>query len=573
MKKFIFKLFFIIYLSVFFVLIFLSILSSVFSSNNITIFFAVHPFNICEKFPVFWNITKKVYVFLCVFSCLIISNSLFSILFFFLDNKFLNTKKAIPENDKTDYLKNNDFSVYVGKNSNNSSIYIPISGLYQNVLITGSIGSGKTSSLLYPLTKQLLCMNFLNKYNCAFLILDVKGNYHKFVKKICEDCFHLNDLIIISLENNITYNPLDKPNLKPHVLANRLKNILLLFSPQQTESYWIDKAEQILTEAIKLCRIYNDGYVTFIELHKLIFSKDYYEEKIKCLKERFLKKQLTDEDISALLSCMNFFKDEFYALDDRTQSILKSEISRITNIFISDDDARRTFCPDRENISFPGFEYILKNHKIVVLDMNLSEYTSLSKIIAAYLKIDFQAEILIQLSKDEPAFPSCFICDEYHEYVTQNDSAFFAQSREAKSINIVATQSYSSLLSTIHNDVITKVLIQNLINKFWFRTDDSFTIEEIIKQTGKEEKEVFSKTISENARTTSYNFLFNSFLSQDSNISESFNTSTQKDFIFDTNFFSRELATFNCLAFISNGNSILPLQKLTLTPYFLKERS
>ena len=237
-------------------------------------------------------------------------------------------------------------------------------------------------------------------------------------------------------------------------------------------------------------------------------------------------------------------------MDDRTQSILKSEISRITNVFVSDEDAKRTFCPNRENISFPGFEYVLKHQKIVVLDMNMSEYSNLSKIIAAYLKIDFQSEILSQLSKDEPILPSCFICDEYHEYVTQNDSAFFAQSREAKSINIVATQSYSSLLSTIHNDTITRVLIQNLVNKFWFRTDDSFTIEEAIKQTGKEEKEVLSKSIS-----------------------ESFNTSIQKDFIYDSNFFSRELDTFNCLAFISSGTFIFPLEKLTLIPYFLKERS
>ena len=200
--------------------------------------------------------------------------------------------------------------------------------------------------------------------------------------------------------------------------------------------------------------------------------------------------------------------------------------------------------------------------------MNLAEYSSLSKIIAAYLKIDFQSEILMQLSKTGETYPSCFICDEYHEYVTANDSSFFAQSREAKSINIVATQSYSSLLSAIKDQTNTKVLIQNLVNKLWFRTDDSFTIEEILKQTGKEEKEIKSRTISENARQTNYSFLFNSFFSKDSNISESLNTSIQKDFIFDTNYFSRELETFTCLAFISTGSLIRPLEKLWLTPYF-----
>lgn len=571
MKHFIIKYFFIAYFSIIFSIIFLILLSPVFDANEIIIFFALHPFNICERFPVFWTYLKKVYVIVCFISCFILSNFLFSIFMFVFSKIFLH-KKSLSEVDNLLNYKNDGFSLYLGENSNNSSVYIPISGMYQNMLVTGSIGSGKTSSLLYPLTEQLLYLNFLGKYKSAFLILDVKGNYHKFVKKVCENYFHISDLIIINLQNSITYNPLDKPNLKPHVLANRLKDILLLFSPAQTESYWLDKAEHVLAEAIRLCRIYNNGYVTFVELHRLIFSKDYYQEKVELLKSRFLDKNLNQRDIVDLVTCMDFFEKEFYTLDERTQSILKSEISRITNIFVSDEDAKRTFCPDKENISFPGFDYVLKNHKIVVLDMNLSEYGNLSKIIAAYLKIDFQSEILIQLSKDKPISPSCFICDEYHEYVTKNDSAFFAQSREAKSINIVATQSYSSLLSSIHSDTVTRTLIQNLVNKFWFRTDDSFTIEDAIKQTGKEEKEVFSKSISENARTTNYNFLFRSFLSKDSNISESFNTSIQKDFIFDSNFFSRELDTFNCLAFISSGTTILPLQKLKMTPYFIKER-
>lgn len=568
-KKFILKSFFILYFSLYFTVITVYFLRNIFISNEIIIFFARNPFNICYKFPLFWKYLKILYIIISFISFCIIIHSIFSILFL-LYKKVSNKKCSTP---KFEQLKNDEICLDLGKNSKNLLIKIPITGLYQNVLVTGSIGSGKTSSLLYPLTDQLLNLNFSNSYKCAFLILDVKGNYHHFVRKVCEHAFHTNDLLIIGLKNSITYNPLHKPNLKPHVIANRLKNILLLFSPEQTESFWIDKTEQLLTEAIKLCRLYNDGYVTFIELHKLIMSKEFYQEKIKFLKSSFYDNKLDEFQISDLISCMDFFENEFFSLDDRTQSILKSEVSRITNVFVSDRDVSRVFCPKQDNISFPGFDYILKNHKIVVLDMNLSEYSSLAKIIAAYLKIDFQSEILMQLSKNSCIYPSCFICDEYHEYVTQNDASFFSQSREAKSINIVATQSYSSLLSAIHDPNVTKVLIQNFINKFWFRTDDSFTIEEILKQTGKEEKQFISKTISENARQTNYNFLLNSFLSKDSNISESYNTSYQKDFIFDSNFFSRELKTFSCLAFISNGSYILPLEKLNLIPYFLKERT
>ncbi len=41
---------------------------------------------------------------------------------------------------------------------------------------------------------------------------------------------------------------------------------------------------------------------------------------------------------------------------------------------------------------------MIKYGKIVVLNMNIAEYKNLSKIIAAYLKLDFQSEVMYNLS-------------------------------------------------------------------------------------------------------------------------------------------------------------------------------
>ena len=68
----------------------------------------------------------------------------------------------------------------------------------------------------------------------------------------------------------------------------------------------------------------------------------------------------------------------------------------------------------------------------------ISEYRNLSKIIATYLKLDFQTEVLRQLSNPTPVIhPVAFISDEYSEYVSATDANFFSQSRESKCINIV----------------------------------------------------------------------------------------------------------------------------------------
>lgn len=417
-----------------------------------------------------------------------------------------------------------------------------------------------------PFLKQLISQD---SPKLGMLILDVKGNFYKAVKKYAKEYDRLDSLIIIELGSNIKYNPLNKPNLKPSVLANRLKTILELFSSNNSDSYWLDKSEQVITEAIKLCRLYNNGYVTFVELHNLINYDDYFQTKIEFLRKAFQSGTLSREKIYDLYSSLNFFENEFRRLDSRTLSIIKSEITRITNTFISDYDVLNTFCQKEDEINFCGFESLIKENKIVVLNMNIAKYKNLSKIIAAYLKLDFQSEVLIQLSNKKSIFPTVFMCDEYHEYVTLSDSDFFAQSREAKCINIVATQSYTSLLNTLKDESSVKVILQNLVNKIWLRTDDIFTIESAQKQIGREDKIKYSRNISENAGETNYNYFINSLESKKSNISESISTQIHTDFVYDTNFFTQKLKTFSCLAFLSDGTQILPPCKVDLFPSFL----
>ena len=495
--------------------------------------------------------------------------------FYAFSNTFLfniiYSKFYIPISQSTNSqnnIKNTSLNLLIGYNSyNNSNIYINESGLYQNFLITGTIGTGKTSSAMYPFTNQLLKYNSINSKKIGILILDVKGNYFKYVNDIAQKYNLQNDIIEISLNSNIKYNPLHKPNLTPIVLANRLKTILLLFSENNSESYWLDKAEQILAECIKLCRLYNNGYVTFTEIHKLVTEPEYYKSKINILRNLFYNHKLSYEEIYNLNTALDFFEKEFFALDSRTLSILKSEITRITNIFISDYSVSSTFCPQKKELNFQGFSSVLSEGKIVVLNMNIAEYKNLSKIIATYLKLDFQSEIMYNLSHKN-VNTSAFICDEYAEYISKTDADFFSLSREAKCINIVCTQSYSSLKNTLKDETAVKVIIQNLINKIWFRTDDIFTIEEAQKQLGKEEKKLTSTTISENAKETNFNFITNSFNSKNSNITESLNSYTQKDFIFDTNFFTQKLETFTAIAFLSDGTHIFKPSKLKMFPYF-----
>lgn len=563
LKKFLYKILFFIISFSFALILILILFNPILNAKHLIFPYAIHPFDIVSVYPDTWILLKKLYLISFFISYLILYNKFFSNLKFPKNeiNKKLNPPKLT-----------NELSLLVGLSEENSPIFISEKGLYQNILITGTIGTGKTSSAMYPFTKQLLKYNSKDfNEKLALLILDVKGNYFNQVLEYANEFNRLDDIISIDLTSRFKYNPLDKPNLKPIVLANRLKTILTIFSPNNSESYWLDKAEQVLSESIKFCRLYNDGYVSFSELHKLIMFPEYYSEKLNITKNIFRSGKYSDTEVYNLLTCIDFFEKEFFSLDNRTLSILKSEISRITSIFVSDYNVSKTFCPSKNDINFKGFKEVLDKGKIVVLNMNIAEYKNLSKIIAAYLKLDFQTEVMSRLNTSSKIRKSVFISDEFHEYVTTTDSDFFAQCREAKCINIVATQSYSSIKNSLKDEASTKVILQNLINKLWFRTDDTFTIEEAQKQIGKEEKEKISTTISENAKETKFNLITNTLHSRDSNISESYNKYTQNDYIYDTNFFSQSLETFKSLAFISDGIKILKPKKLQMIPYYDKE--
>lgn len=560
------KLFFILFITLFFLLFYLEI-SFFYSFLLVDFVYLDLGFEVFYIEGLLWQNIKILFVLFAFLSVLIIS---MNISFSISNSRFI---KSIFNKHKNNNLErdSNSLQLVVGLNKeSNKTLAIPEYGLFQNILITGTIGSGKTSSAMYPFTRQLLEY----KYNDAsskigMLILDVKGNYFSQVYNYAKNIGRLNDLIEIKIKGKYFYNPLDKPFLKPSVIANQLKTILLLFSPNNSESYWLDKAEAVLTEAIKLCRLYNNNYVTFTEIHNLVTKPDYYHEKIAHLREKFTKNELSKKQIYNLLSAINFFEKEFLSLDLRTLNILRSEITRITNCFVSDFEVERTFCPPKNKINFHGFKDVINLGKIVVLNMNINEFRNLSKIISAYLKIDFQTEVMRRLTKKNISNRVvAFISDEYSEYVTSTDANFFSQSREARCINIISTQSYNSILNTLNNKYSTEIIVQNLVNKIWFRTDDIYTIENAQKQIGKVDKERLSKTISENAKQTNYNFITRSFNSKDSSISESINTYVQNDYVYDFKFFTQELETFNALCFLTDGNKILPPCKIELFPYF-----
>lgn len=185
-RRIVFNAFFLAILS----FIYFSFFYDIYISDEIIISFAVHPFNICERFPDVWFLIKIAYIPVSFISSLICINILYSSFF---------TRKQIIKSSPISKTSDLYLKIY---NETDKNLFIPESGLYQNFLITGTIGSGKTSSVMYPFTRQLIEYNFDNhSKKLGMLILDVKGNYYNMVKKYATFYKRENDLIIIELRS------------------------------------------------------------------------------------------------------------------------------------------------------------------------------------------------------------------------------------------------------------------------------------------------------------------------------------------------------------------------------------
>lgn len=164
----------------------------IYVSDTVIFSFAIHPFNLCEKYPEVWFHIKLLYIPISFMSTLIVINIIYSCIF----NKSNLSKETSDKPNSNLYI-----SIL---HDNNKIITIPESGLYQNFLITGTIGSGKTSSVMYPFTRQLIKYKFDdNKKKLGMLILDVKGNYYSQVTKYANYYNRTKDLIIIEIRTVI----------------------------------------------------------------------------------------------------------------------------------------------------------------------------------------------------------------------------------------------------------------------------------------------------------------------------------------------------------------------------------
>lgn len=448
--------------------------------------------------------------------------------------------------------------------------------LFQNILITGATGMGKTTCTMYPFLKQIMGYRAFNPDEKAgMLILDVKGNFYMQVVEYAKLAGREKDLVIISPNGEYYYNPLHKPDMDALDLAQRCQHVTEVMSGgkgnMKNDRFWDNKAIGMFSMIIKLLRAINNGYITMWDIHKVVSNEKYAHGLVDKYANMIAEGKIEVDRFEAE-AVINYFTGEFRNKEEGgTIPTIKTCVTEITEAFANSPALAKNFCPDLKDLNFSGFDDVINSGKIIVLAMNIAKYPQLSKIISAYSKLDFQAEVLkraepgTSLNTVRPVF---MMCDEYQEYVTSNDGEFMGLSRESKCGTIVSSQSFSSIKEKITSDDSFNVLIQNIANKIWLRTDDSLTVKKAQELTGKHEVKKVSHSIGENSSDTRRSHVLGKFVSDRSSLTESVNVSKNEDFVLTSNLMSKELHENMACCFLTCDGGMQDPCVVHLTPSY-----
>ena len=284
-----------------------------------------------------------------------------------------------------------------------------------------------------------------------------------------------------------------------------------------------------------------------------------------------------------------WFYHDWRRIENKLRTSIVEGISVFLSLFDDNPMVKRTFCPPKEcydptvNIDgkygrpLPPFTELIEAGKVCALDFPVSLNPGLAKAIGVMMKLDFQRAVLNRIPKieknPEKYFRQVFfICDEYQHFATvgendpTGDEKFFALSRQPKCIPIVATQSISSLRSTLPGET-WRTLMQTFRTKIFLALSDEFSAKIASELCGKEDQWKVNYNISESGHDARVSLWTGKAIAHKANVTTSKSYNTQSEDRFDFKTFT-EMKNAQCVILAYDGLNPLPPTFMYLKPYF-----
>jgi TraM recognition site of TraD and TraG len=284
-----------------------------------------------------------------------------------------------------------------------------------------------------------------------------------------------------------------------------------------------------------------------------------------------------------------WFHNDWRRIENKLRTSIVEGISVFLSLFDDNPMVKRTFCPPKEcydpklNVDgkygrpLPPFHELIEAGKVCALNFPVSLSPGLAKAIGVMMKLDFQRAVVNRIPKIESNPKQYFrqvffICDEYQHFATvgendpTGDEKFFALSRQPKCIPIVATQSISSLRSTLPGET-WRTLMQTFRTKIFLALSDEFSAKIASELCGREDQWKVNYNISESGHDARVSLWTGKALAHKANVTTSKSYNTLSDFRFDFKTFT-ELKNAQCVTLAYDGLNPLPPTFMYLKPYY-----
>ncbi|HWY69451.1 MAG TPA: type IV secretion system DNA-binding domain-containing protein [Terriglobales bacterium] len=296
-----------------------------------------------------------------------------------------------------------------------------------------------------------------------------------------------------------------------------------------------------------------------------------------------------------LEAVQRWYFDDWMGLERKLRSSIVEGVSIFLSLFDINPAVKRVFCPPKQTYDpalnapdqngrypygkpLPSFSWLIEQGKICALNFPISLNAGLARILGTMLKLDFQRAALVRIPEIERNKQNYFrqiffMCDEYQTFATVGESdpigdeKFFSLSRQSKCIPIVATQSISSLKSTLSGDSY-RTLLQTFRTKIFLALSDDFSTRMASDLCGREDKPFVTYNISESGQNSKLSLLTAKTVSDRGSISASKSYSTRQDYRFSQKFLS-ELANAQAVVIPYDGLNPRPATICYLKPFYL----
>ena len=285
-----------------------------------------------------------------------------------------------------------------------------------------------------------------------------------------------------------------------------------------------------------------------------------------------------------------WFQHDWMRIEPKLRTSIIEGISVFLSLFDDNPSVKYTFCPPKACYDpianadgafgrpLPPFADLIEAGRICALNFPVVANPGLARTIGTLMKQDFQRAVLGRIPQmaREPRRPwrdVLFLCDEYHAFATvgendpTGDEKFFALSRQARCIPIVATQSFSSLRSALPGES-WRTLVQTFRTKVFLALSDDFSARVASELCGRTEQLKPQYTLSENAQDAHVSVLTGGATGRRATLSASKSYQVQRDWVFEPKTFA-ELKNAQAIVLAYDGVNPQPPTLCYLKPYYL----